>query len=305
MTILSPVLALLLPILLGALAGATKRFRDPEGAVDALNAFALTFAFPALIFRGVMTAPGALPTQPGFWLVIPLALLASLALARLFFPTVAGTLALILGFGNVAYLGLPVVSAVLEDATAIAALAVAVHVAFGLLLGPVLLLRWSGGEGAGSSLRRVAKQPLLWSPLLGVLARQLPRNWRSPLGDVLAPLGAAAAPVALFLLGLYLYLHRSRVRRVDALDLAHVGMKLLLLPSVTAAFCLLFLELAWLAPLQAQVLVLLACMPAAITTFSLARDLGVGTERTGRAIVTTTLASALTLAAAAWLVRLL
>jgi hypothetical protein len=45
---------------------------------------------------------------------------------------------------------------------------------------------------------------------------------------------------------------------------------------------------------------LLSMMPAAITTFAITQQLGVGAERTRRAIVATTVISAATIPLAAW-----
>lgn len=297
--------ALVAPVFLGAGAGAAKLFADPNAAVDHLNRYALYFAFPALVFHGLVSADYALPDSPGFWLLVPLALALTAGASRLLAPRQAPTLALMVAFGNVAYLGLPVVERVLGDeAMPIAALAVAVHVTLALSVGPVLLLRWSGAtKGLFGSVGRAARQPLLWAPLAGLAARPLPADVRGALDALTAPIGASAAPVALFLLGLYLHAHRDRMRRLGAADALHVAVKLLGLPAVTFAGAWLFHRVQWLDVREAQVLCLLSTMPAAITTFAIAQQLGVGTARTSRAIVATTLASVAAIPAAAWLVR--
>jgi predicted permease len=93
------------------------------------------------------------------------------------------------------------------------------------------------------------------------------------------------------------------MRRLGAADALHVAVKLLGLPAVTFAGAWLFHRVQWLDVREAQVLCLLSTMPAAITTFAIAQQLGVGTARTSRAIVATTLASVAAIPAAAWLVR--
>ncbi|MEM1414352.1 MAG: AEC family transporter [Myxococcota bacterium] len=297
------VLGLLVPVLLGAFAGATKRMRDPEGAIDALNVYALRFGFPALITRGLMTTEAGLPSDPGFWLLVPLVYAACLAVVWLTARKVAGTLALILGFGNVAYLGLPLVQAALgDDALALAAVAVPLHLVIGLSIGPALLVRFGGGEGA-MRWRPILTQPLLWAPFVGALLRVLPEDAKVLLEALLAPVAKSAGPVALFLLGLYLHRHRDRARRIDGWDLVHVVMKLALMPALTLGLAWAFVRAGWLEASAAQVLVLLAMMPAAITTFSLAHDLDVGTTRVGRAIVTTSLLSAGVIPLGVWIAR--
>jgi predicted permease len=297
--------ALVAPVLLGAGAGAVKLFSDPNAAVDHLNRYALYFAFPALVFRGLVSADYALPDSPGFWLLVPLALAVTAGACRLLAPRQAPTLALMVAFGNVAYLGLPVVERVLGDAAMpIASLAVAVHVTLALSVGPVLLLRWSGAtKGLGSTLGRAARQPLLWAPLVGLAARLLPADVRGALDSVTLPLGKSAAPVALFLLGLYLHTHRDRMRRLGTADAVHVAVKLAALPAITFAGAWAFHHVGWLTPPEAQVLCLLSAMPAAITTFAIAQQLDVGAAQTSRAIVATTLVSAGVIPLAAWLVR--
>ncbi|MEC7522193.1 MAG: AEC family transporter [Myxococcota bacterium] len=296
-------LALGAPIALGGLAGAVRLFPDPDGAVDHLNRYALYFAFPALVFRGLVDAAFTLPGELGFWLLVPLVLAVSAALVRLLFPREAPTLALIVAFGNVAYLGLPVVEKVLgESAVGLAGVAVAIHVTLALSVGPLLLLRWSGrGDGLASSLGRVVRQPLLWAPLAGLLARNLPDDARALVDTVVAPLGRSAAPVALFLLGLYLFTHRARLRKVEGPDVTHLAVKLLLLPALTFAGAWAFHAAGMMTPAQAQVLGLLSAMPAAITTFAIAQQLDVGAARTSRAIVATTVLSIVTIPLTSWL----
>ncbi|MCB9680991.1 MAG: AEC family transporter [Alphaproteobacteria bacterium] len=302
MTLLLATVGLLLPVLLGVGAGAVRLFDAPDAAVDHLNRFALYIGFPALIVVGLASGTAPLPRSPVFWLVVPVALAVALAPLRAVGRAVGasgGTLALVTSFGNVAYLGLPVVARVLGDAAlAEASLVVGVYVLLSMTVGPVLLLSWSGRDGStalGTSVRTVARQPLAWAPIVGVACRALPLGTRQAVAALLAPLGAAAAPVALFLLGLYLHTHAGRVGRPDRVVLAHVVAKGVWLPLVTAA--LVAAGLAWdgLTPMAARVIVLLSAMPPAITTFAIARELEVDEGRVAQAIVAGTLASAVTI----------
>ena len=295
------VLALVAPLLVGALCGGLRLFPKPDLAVAQLNRFALYVAFPALVYGGLADARFALPSAWLFWALVPATLLLALALLRTFGRPHAGSLALVVAFGNVAYIGLPVVQQLLGDAaTGVGALAVAIHVTLAMVFGPALLLRWSGGDGSAPP-SAVLRQPLLWAPLAGLLARQLPGDARRLLGAVADPLGDAAAPVARFLLGLYLHTHRAVLRRIDRAALGHVAAKLLLLPALTFAGVAGGLHAGLLPLREAQVLLLLAAMPTAITTFAIAERFGVGVNRVTQAIVASTLASALSLPATAWL----
>jgi predicted permease len=301
---LGPAIALITPVVLGFLAGSLRLFREPDRAIDPLNAYALYIAFPALVCGGLASATLELPTTPGFWLVVPAVLAITVGAARIVLRSHAATITLMLAFGNVAYLGLPLVERTLgESALPTASLAVAIHVLLAMTIGTFLFYRWSGA--AQAPLQRVLRQPLLWAPIVGLAARLLPESARPILDALLGPLGRSAGPVALFLLGLYLYAHKDEVRRVDAADLWHALFKLGVLPALTFGLVYALRARGWIEPMEARVLFLLSAMPAAITTFSMARDAGRGEERVSRAIVLTTVVSALTIPLALWLSRAL
>ena len=301
-------LALVFPALLGALAGRAGLYATPRSAVGHLNRYALMFAFPALVFCGLLDARFRLPDSVAFWVSIPLSLVASLVLGRLLVAALvradegrrrraAGAMALTSAFGNVAYLGLPFVSKVLGDeATGVASLAVAIHVGLAMLVGPALLLRWgSDASGERPDYGSLARQPLLWAPLVGLAARWLPEPVQDFALEIAKPVGGSAAPVALFLLGLYVQQNLRALRRVDASAAAVVGAKLLLLPSVTFGVVLALSTWGELGVLEAQVLFLLAAMPAAITTFAIAERYDVAAGEVSQAIVLSTLVAVLTL----------
>lgn len=302
MTLLWAALSLAAPVVLGVLSGAARLFGDPRGAIDPLNRYALYVAFPPLVAQGLLASELAMPTTPGFWLLVPVVLALTTLSARALLPKQAPTIALILAFGNVAFLGLPVIEQVLGPAAMpTASLAMALHVLLAITVGPLLLLRWSGAHGGlRSVLGRVARQPLLWAPIIALAARALPTPARDALATVITPLARSAAPVALFLLGLYLYVNRDEARRVDRGDLAHVSWKIVLMPALTFALSRVLLNAGLILALEAQVLTILSAMPAAVTTFSMAHDYGVGADRTSRAVVVTSVASALTLPLTVW-----
>jgi predicted permease len=300
--------ALVFPVLLGALAGRVGLYAKPLAAVGHLNRYALTFGFPALVFCGLLDARFQMPDSVAFWVAVPLSLVASLALGRALVAALVpadggrrrratGAMALTSAFGNIAYLGLPFVSKVLGDeATGVASLAVAIHVALAMLVGPALLLRWgSDASGERPDYGSLARQPLLWAPVVGLAARSLPEPMQELALEVAKPVGASAAPVALFLLGLYVQQNLRVLRRVDVSAAVVVGCKLLLLPTVTFGVVLALSTWGGLGALEARVLFLLAAMPAAITTFAIAERYDVAAQEVSQAIVLSTLVAALTL----------
>ncbi len=302
-------LRLAIPAGLGAASGAGGLFREPDRAVGVLNTYALTIGFPALVVLGLLDADFDLPRQVGFWLLWPVVLLVTLGAIALVGGRERGTLALVTAFGNVAYLGLPVVAATLPGSDGPAALMVAIHVCLAVSVGPLMLQRWSGGEGEGEgeggALARVLRLPLFWAPLVGLAGRALPTLARAEVAAALRPLAASAAPVALFLLGLHLYLERERLRALDLPGLAHVALRLLLIPGLTLGLAMLAVRAGALDPAHARIHVVLAAMPAAITTFSIAHQAGTGTDRVAATIVGSTLLALLTLPLWTWLVTVI
>jgi predicted permease len=301
---------LVFPAALGFACARADLFEDPARAVRALNVFALYVAFPALVARGLVSSSAPLPGELGFYLVWPIGLALTLGCVwawRRRGGEGAASMGLVAAFGNVAYLGLPYVEAVMgEGARGAAALAVSIHVVGAVTVGPAVLARWGSGEaaGLGEVAGRLARQPLFWAPFVGLALRALPDGPRATSLEWIGPLAAAAAPVALFMLGVYLWTERARVKVPTAGVLAHLAIRQLAAPGFVLLVCLAMTARGWLSPEVAELHVVLASMPVAITTFAMAHGAGVGTERVAGAIVWSTLLAAASLPAwtgvAAW-----
>lgn len=289
--------ALLAPVLVGFGLGRWRFFgaAGSGAAIDVLHRVSLHVAFPALVVVS-LGAPSRARHGVAFFALVPLALGLSLAFVRLLAPVaIRGSVALVVAFGNTAYLGLPFVGAVLgAEALPSAALAVAVHVALAMTLGPTLLLRWSGRATGQVLVDKLARQPLVWSPLVGLGLRFAPEVARAPISAVLAPLGATAAPLSMLLLGLYLEVHRRDLRATRAVAV-HVLARLALAPLVTLALALAARAGGLLVTDEVRVLTLLSAMPTAITTFSIALEHRQGEADVAAAIVASTLAALVTL----------
>jgi len=281
-------LQLAVPALLGAGCGALRLFPDPRAAVVVLNRYALYIGFPALVTCGLLLPSAVIPDQPAFWLLWPV----TLALMLLGVPRARDSaMGLAMTFGNVAYLGLPYVPAVMgEGMSGPAALAVAVHVTGAVTIGPALLAKAAGTQGgAREVLRRVAGQPLFWAPAAGLAMRASSPSLRTAAADVLQPFAASAAVIALFLLGLHVFTERARLRSIGTAVLGLVAARMLLAPALVLALAWAVVSLGWLPAELARVHVLLAAMPLAITTFSMAHDAGVEADRVAGAVVVSSL----------------
>lgn len=267
-----------------------------------LNRFALFVAFPALIFAELTSPALEVPADWRFYAAHAAAFVAQLAvtwaLARAARVDAAsrGPTQLSAAYGNIAYLGIPFCASVLGEASSgLAALSAGVHVTFGLAIGPWLLVggRGDGGRQLVDALGRVARLPLVWTPVIALAARLLPAEVVGATRALAAPIGTAAGPVALFLLGLYIGIEYRRLAGWDrGLVVGGIG-KLVTYPALALATAV---ALGVPRGPQLQVIVLEAAMPTAITTFALSTELGVGAALAARAIVVTTLVSVATLA---------
>lgn len=174
-------LALGMIAILGSIIGFLLRDLDVERARRSCSTLVLYVFLPALAFDAVYKAS----LGPTFWQV-PLVMLAGavacLAVAIPVFSlmpfekkSVAGALILGSAFGNVTYLGLPVLRGLfpnqLLEVTEVAILCEVTVSSLDLIVGSILAPLY-GGE-SGTSLRSVITQlikfPLLWSALLAVI----------------------------------------------------------------------------------------------------------------------------------------
>jgi malonate transporter and related proteins len=293
---LAAVAPLLLATLAGVLFGALKLFREPDLAIATLNRLCLYLAFPALMFANVYAADLRLAAAPGFLaasLLPTLVLLGVLALTtRSVDPDARAALGIGSIFGNIAYLGIPLSAALLgPHVVGLASVCAALHIVLSIPLGTWVLLRW--GRQASSTARgawaEVIRQPLVWAPILAMLARLLPAGMVEPVIPPAKWIGAAASPVALFMIGLYLHTHRRTLATLRWTDAGLVAAKLLVLPSLALACVLVGLRFSWLELEAGKVVIVQAAMPTAITTFALAEEYGVGREPLIRGIVGGTL----------------
>jgi predicted permease len=276
--------------------GALRVFRAPDDAVKVLNGYALYLAFPALVFVGIYRSTLAL--SAGFVLatVVPfVVLVAALALIRRL-GLMRGEHAAATGFGsvfgNVAYFGIPLVGSVMgTDMIGLASCSAALHILVGLTVGPVLLLAWgSDGDKGGKDgvLARLVRQPLLWAPIVGFAARVVPESRLIHVVQPLSWVAESAAPVAVFMVGLYLWTRRRQCSKLRAPDAVLVASKLIVFPGLTWLCAWWLMTQGWLDVRSAQIVVMQAAMPVAITTFSIAEAYDVGQDHIARGIIATT-----------------
>lgn len=298
------IVALLLPffglIALGAAFGRVLKL--PHESLGWLNAFIVWLALPALLFSLLAETPIETLTRWDFIAVnlgvtasiFALVLALGLATTRGNLP--AATIQALAGaYGNIGFMGpgLALIAFGREAAIPVA-LILCFENFLHFILTPALMAL--GGRGEGGPLRtawRVAKQvfthPFILATVLGVAAAALEFEPPAPLARLIAQLSAAAAPCALFAMGVTLAL-RPLTRTPWSLGYI-APMKLLVHPL---AMYLALTAFGPFDPVWVASAVLLAGLPTATNVFVIAAQYGVWPQRASASVLVTTVLSVAT-----------
>lgn len=282
-----------------------RRARIPEAGLAWMQAFIVYLALPCLFFRLISEKPvGELAnwtfvlgttcaTAAAFALAFATGALCGLRPSETVLGAVAGS------YSNVGYMGPPLVVSLLgAEASAPVALIFVFDTIFLFSATPALMAlagleRRGALATAGDAARKVMTHPFVVATLVAVAASSL--RWQPPeaIGTMVTWLSRAAAPCALFVLGVTAALRpAARVpREVPAL----VAIKLVLHPAMV--WVLLSL-LPGIEPVWTEAAIVMAALPPALNIFVLARQYEVGVERASSCILVGTLASILTLSTA-------
>jgi predicted permease len=204
-------------IFLGFLSGKTKIIKVDDSGV--LAALALNFCLPSMLFVATAQMTMSQLSNWQFFLGVALGLIVvygfALGVSKYAFrkPISDSSLqALNSAFPNMAFMGVPVLTAVIGTSAVLSVVVGNLISSFVLLPLTLTLLEAGKPQKAGTSPRTVAlnsilgaiKQPLVWAPLLGIVFAVS----KIPLPDVAAKsftlIGEATSGVALFALGLVL-----------------------------------------------------------------------------------------------------
>lgn len=270
----------------GVVAGRTQRF---AGAEPAINAFVFWIALPAFLFIAIAkTDPsqGVPLAFAGVGLVVTTAVtVGSYVLARLvpaWRRVGPAPFSLTVGYGNVGYLGVPIVIALAgPDAALAAGLSQLIHNLLFMIGYPLIrtiAAHRAEGQSDGLPIRPILKRAILANPVvLSVFAGLAVAMLKPPIPEVvtttIALLGQAAVPAAMFAIGLTL---RPALAGIlaggipPATIIAASVLKLVALPGATLAAVLLFpteLSGSW-----GPTLVLMAAMPVSSTAFILSQQ---------------------------------
>jgi malonate transporter and related proteins len=285
--------------------------RIPDQGLAWMNFFILYVALPALFFRILSKTPFEQLAQIDFIIATTLATACTFTVAfgiglvlgrgRVGEATLAGVAG---GFGNVGYMGPGLALATLG---AEAAVPVALVFCFDALLifALVPLLMTFSRTGNIRVARvllhvvgRIALNPLLLAAGLGTVAAAV--NFEPPVAvdRLLQFLYTAAAPCALFALGVTVAL-RPVGRMFPDVPLL-VAVKLIVHPIIVVVLLRL---LGPFSPTWASTAVLMAALPPALTAYVFARQYGTWIEQASGVVLFGTLAAVITLIIVMWLVK--
>jgi predicted permease len=285
-----------------------SRLRLLDGRMtQGLSAYVYWVGFPALLIHSLSRLG-----RPGPDLLLGLAAYAGVGLLVMAVMVLAGRLlgwskaeragaAMASGVGNSAFLALPITAAVLGAETA-RLVAGAVAIDFVVLAATgVGLLGWAAGRSVWRSTVQAFRNPVVAAALAGVVLALLEVALPEPLDRAVGMAAASGSPVGLVALGAALGLRETEGEATPT-----NGPVLLAALAKLVAFPL----LAWLAigltpapPAFQAGATLLAAAPTAVNVFIQTRAYGVFARGAARTVALTTALAALTLAAAALLLR--
>ncbi len=271
----------------------------PEAATDMLNMFVVRLALPVLLFQFVAEADWRALWHPDFVIAvtggIAITFVAGVMVIGRGQPLAVRSIeALAASYANTAFMGIPIGQA-LFGTTGIAAAVIASLItacalfAFAILLAELGVHRAAGARAAAIGVTlSIARNPLVIGPALGAAWALLGVSLPDPLHRLASLLGAAASPVALVTIGLFLaHAPRSSGARPS---LPIVVVKLVVQPVATFALATaLGMRGEWRA-----LAVLVTALPTGTGPFMLAKLYGIDAATTARAILVTTILSAIT-----------
>ncbi|PWW04106.1 hypothetical protein DFR52_101796 [Hoeflea marina] len=295
-------------ILLGFVAA--KITRQPQEAMGWLNTFIIYVSLPALFFKLLSRTPieqlarwdfvltSMFVTYTIFALVFAMAIL--LRRAPIADATVQGLAG---AYGNIGYMGPGIaILAFGEPAAVPVALIFCFENIMHFTIAP-MMMALSGDEDRTPAelavvvVRKIAFHPFIIATAVGVGAAWLQFVPPLPVSRMIDYLAQAAAPCALFAMGVTLALRP--LKRVPVELGFIVPIKLILHPL------LMYLAMSWIGdfePVWVFTAVLLASLPTATNVFVIAQQYSVWVERASATVLLTTVSSVATVSALLWLI---
>jgi predicted permease len=296
-------------IFIGFACGKTRGL--PESGLAWMNFFLLYVSLPALLFRIMSDTPFSELNNPPFLIATTLATVSAFVLAMVAGRIIGelslrkATMAGLAGaYGNIGYMGPGLALAVLgAKAAAPTALIFCCDSIFLFTIVPLLMALTdrehpSFLHAIGIAARQIVLNPLIMSAVLGALVAAFHIPLPTALDRTLLFLQNAAAPTALFVLGVTVALRPFD--RVPWEVPGVIAIKLLIHPLIVFGLMLLFGPFAqpW-----AATAVLMAALPPALNVFVIARQNNTWIEPASVAVLIGTFASVVTLTSVMWFIQ--
>jgi malonate transporter and related proteins len=289
-------------IFVGFVCGKVKAL--PESGLAWMNFFLLYVSLPALLFGIMSRTPFAELNNPPFLIATTLGTMLAFTLALIVGKREATIAGLAGAYGNIGYMGPGLALAVLgSKAAAPTALIFCCDSIFLFSIVP-LLIEVTDREhpsllhALGVVVKQIVLNPLIMSACLGALCAALHLEFPVALNNTLQFLQNAAAPTALFALGVTVALRWFE--RVPWEVPGVIAVKLLFHPLIVFALMLAFGPFAQ--PWAATAL-LMAALPPALNVFVMAGQNDTWIEPASVAVLIGTFASVVTLTSVMWFIQ--
>ncbi len=310
---MSGVIGLVLPffglIILGFLVA--RITRQPVEALGWMNTFIIYVALPALFFQLLAKTPFERLTEWRFifgsvfstYIIFSVMFVGSVIVSRgeIAQSTIKGLAA---AYGNIGYMGpgLALLAFGPEAAVPVALIFCFENIMH-FAIAPMMMAlsgdeRSSPGQLAFTVARKILLHPFIIATVIGVLAAYLQFRPPEPVERLLAYLSSAAAPCALFAMGVTLALRP--LKRIPKELLPIATLKLVLHPMLC------YVVLSWVGNFSDNWIyaaVLLAALPTATNVFVIAQQYHVWIERASASVLLTTCMSIVTVTGLLWLIK--
>jgi predicted permease len=310
---MADIVVLLLPFFGLILVGyvAAKVTRQPAEALGWMNMFIIYAALPALFFKLVSRTPVEQLTRLDFilgeigatYLIFTILFLIGYFIRRNSFGDCT-VQAFAGAYGNIGYMGPGLALMAFGEAAAVpVALIVCFENAAHFIVAPAMMAVTSGhrqpvAQVAADIVRKVVFHPFILSTVLGFCVAAIGMQPPEPFQRLVDYLAQAAAPCALFAMGVTLALRP--VRRIPA-EIGYIVLcKLIVLPMTTYVVLSLVGDFQ---PVWVYSAVLLSALPTATNVFVISQQYGIWQERASATILIVTLASVITLPAVLYLIH--
>ena len=296
-------------ILLGAFSRSSGCFDEQAGRI--LARFAFFVVLPAFMFVSITSAPVSEVANPHFILRYEAVTIIIFALGIVFATRIlglsgrsSGIFALNATYPNYGYIGVPLAILAFGEGAVVPMSLILVCDSIMLLLLTAIFTRDKGSGDLSSALvqmlRSMSRNPLLLSVLTGFIFSASGLTLPQMPIFFLDMLAGAAAPTALFALGITLVGQPIRSARAELGTIT--VLKLVIHPLLMAAVMLTMpgLDMLWI-----QTAILFACLPVAANVFALSEFYQAYSGRTATSIMLTTLIASVSVPATLYALTML